>query len=55
MTMPPCSCEDEVLLLLAPRVLPLVLVVLDDLLELSTGLLSSVGGVGSPLDILFAI
>jgi hypothetical protein len=46
------SFESEVLFLFAPRLLVLVFVVL---LLLSTGLHSSVGGVGIPLDILLAM
>jgi hypothetical protein len=46
------SCESEALFLFVPR----LLVLLDFVaLLLSTGLHSSVGGVGKPLDILLAI
>jgi len=47
------SLESEVLFLFVPRLLVLVVFVV--LLLLSTGLYSSVGGVGIPLDILLAM
>jgi len=52
MTISLVSCESEALFLFVPRLLVLLDFVV--LLLLSTGLHSSVGGVGNPLDILLA-